>query len=122
MAPFSLENVFILAAWSFFLVQLGSLTYNTVYHPEMSTVLTTEPLFPGPFPLTLQVCVSPGLDEDKLRSYGYTTGDHDSFYTYYFGFKSLSGTSKIGWGGLNAIGSFEDPAGDNCSKSIISAL
>ena len=101
MALFSVQNVFTLAAWSFFLVQLGSLTYNAVYHPEMSTVLTTEPLFPGPFPLTLQVCVKPGLDEDKLRSYGYTTNESTPFFTYLNGFKNLSGTSMVGWGGLN---------------------
>ena len=74
MALFSFQNVFTLAAWSFFLVQLGSLAYNAVYHLDMSTVITTEQLFPAAFPLTtfplttfplttfpltLQVCVRP---------------------------------------------------------------
>ena len=113
MAAFSIENVFTLAAWSFFLVQLGNITYNTLYHPEMSTVLTTKQLFPGNFPLKLQVCVKPGLDEDKLRSYGYSSEDFPPFFAYLYGFNSLSGTSIVGWGGLNASSGINDPAGKN---------
>ena len=113
MTLFSLQNLFTLAAWSFFLVQLGILSYNAVFNPEMSTVLTTEPLFSGPFPLTLQVCVKPGLEEDKLRSYGYTSDDFTPFLAYLYGFKSLSGISMVGWGGHNASWGIHDPAGIN---------
>ena len=113
MALFSFQNLFTLAAWSFFLVQLGSLAYNAMYHPEMSTAISTEKLFPGTFPLTLQVCVSPGLDEDKLRSYGYIEDAFPPFLAYLYGFNSLSGTSMVGWGGLNASSGIQDPAGNN---------
>ena len=115
MTFFSVQNLFTLAAWSFFLVQLGYLTYNAVYHPEMSTVLSTKPLFPGPLPLTLQVCVKPGMDEDKLRSYGYTTNGYTSFYTYYLGYKEIAKKSKtvVGWGGLNTKQGLHNPAGNH---------
>ena len=108
--------MFTLASWSFFLVQLGYLAYNAVYNPEMSTAITTEELFPGAFPLTLQVCVKPGLDEDKLASYGYTSNNSTPFYTYYFGYKhgytNYSGKSLVGWGGLNVSGGIQNPAGN----------
>ena len=113
MVLLSVQNVFSLAAWSFFLVQLGNITYNTLHHPEMSTVLTTKLLFPGNFPLKLQVCVKPGLDEDKLRSYGYSSEDFPPFFAYLYGFKNLSGTSMVGWGGLNASSGIQNPAGNN---------
>ena len=113
MTLFSLQNLFTLVAWSFFLVQLGSLSYNAVYNPEMSTVLTTEPLFPGPFPLTLQACVKPGLDEDKLTSYDYTSDDFTPFLAYLYGFKSFSGISMVVWGGNNSSWGIKDPAGIN---------
>ena len=111
MAFLSIQNVVTMAAWSFFLIQLGYLSYNAMYHPEMSTIITTEPLFPGPFPLKLQVCVNPGFDEDKLTSYGYiSTYESTPFFTYLFGFKT-SGKSMVGWGGLNSSGGTQDPAG-----------
>ena len=113
MALITLENLFTLAAWSFFLVQLGNISYNTVYHPEMSTALTTEKLFPETFPLKLQICVKPGLDEEKLTSYGYIKDDFPPFLAYLFGFNSLSGTSVVGWGGLNASLGIQDPAGND---------
>ena len=113
MALISIENVFTLAAWLFFLVQLGNITYNTLHHPEMSTVLTTKQLFPGNFPLKLQVCVKPGLDEDKLRSYGYTSKDFPPFLAYLYGFNNLSGTSMVGWAGLDASSGSQDPTGNN---------
>ena len=57
------------------------------------------------------MCVKPGFDEDKLKSYGYSSGDMPPFYAYYYGFSTYQNVSMVGWGGLNAPGDALDPAG-----------
>ena len=85
---------------SIFTAQLVAYIMDVLNSTELYTEMRKVHLSDQPLPLTISICLKPGLNQTQLRSAGYSD---EMFYT--FG-KSRYNTTHFGWGGHTEDGKF----------------